>query len=156
MLSDNDFRSKFGKDIAIFPFKKENVEGASIYVTASEYAWSLKTKKKICSNGEITIPKNDTAIIITQESVYLSENVAGACHSRVRLALRGLGHLGTPMKPGCTGRLLIAIHNHAKDENKEDEGKDVVIGVNEHIAVLMFHKLTSKAEVVDQKNLRIY
>jgi deoxycytidine triphosphate deaminase len=146
MLSDNDFIKKFGKDIAIYPFKKENIEGASVFLTASEHVWSLNSKQKnIIVDGKIRIPKNDIAMIVTNESVYLSKNIAGTCYLRVSFAFRGFGQIGGPIKLGSTGKLLIAIHNIYQKEDYLD------IDIGEKIAVLMFHKLTSGAKKLESK-----
>lgn len=50
MLSNKDIIKELGKNIAIYPFNKSNIKGASINLTASNMAWSVDTKKTIVSN----------------------------------------------------------------------------------------------------------
>lgn len=78
MLSNVDIKRALGKRIGIYPFNGENLEGSSIYLTASDLAWSINSKKKaIDSEGCIIIEPHDTVAIITVESVCLGSNYAG-------------------------------------------------------------------------------
>lgn len=149
MLSDVDLKKVLGKGIVIYPLTIENIEGGSIYLTASDLAWSCGKARnnedaKIVHNGKIHIPKNDTAIIISKEAIALNNHYAGTCHSRVSLVAKGLDHISTPMKPGTCGRLLLSIHNNSSE--------DISIDVGEKIAVVMFHQLMSKAKKGSDKN----
>lgn len=149
MLSDVDLKKVLGKGIVIYPLTVENIEGGSIYLTASDLAWSCgkarhNEEAKIVYNGKIHIPKNDTAIIISKEAIALNNQYAGTCHSRVSLVAKGLDHISTPMKPGTCGRLLLSIHNNTNE--------DISIGIDEKIAVVMFHQLMSKAKKGSDKN----
>ena len=47
MLSNMDLKKEFGKHIGLFPFIEKNIEGASIYFSASQYAWSLKSHQTV-------------------------------------------------------------------------------------------------------------
>jgi len=140
MLSDVDIKRKLKKkNIAIAPFKPGCIEGASVYVNASAYAWSLKEGRKISnSDGEICIPAKDTGLIVTSESIYVDLTTAGVCLSRVRMVSDGVRHVGAPIKPGFAGRLVISI------QNPKNEAFNLRVG--DHIAVVMFHELKSKAE----------
>lgn len=154
MLSNTDIKKKLKRGaISIFPFIIENIETANICVTASKFAWTLTDHKKIvvCENDKeiIRIPPQKTALIVTEEAIYLNETIAGTCHSRVDLTMRELGHIGTPMKPGRAQHLFITVYNQS-DKDKE-------IRVGERIAVVMFHELFSTSNVpkseVDHINL---
>jgi len=141
MLSDVDIKKKLKKkNIAIAPFNSKNVEGASIYVTASAFAWSLKDRNKISnSSGQIIIPANDTGMIVTTEKIYVDLTTAGVCLSRVGMVSKGVRHVGAPIKPGYAGRLIISIQNPRKD--------DFPLRVGEPIAVVMLHELKTRATI---------
>lgn len=149
MLSDNDLFNSLGKGIVIYPFKEDNIESGSIYITASSLAWSLRDvnkldKKEIVADGIIVIPPNDTVIIVSDEVVALNNRFAGTCHSRLTISGLGLSYNSTPIKPGTCGKLLITIHNH--------NAYDVKIPVGERIAVIMFYQLKTKAKACRNKN----
>ena len=146
MISDNELSELFGTHLGIYPFHEKNIEGASVFLTASKYAFSKSTKKLIVTEQKITIQPNDTAIIITAESVSLDSWISGICISRVSQTLKGLVVSSTPIKPGWTGRLLIAIVNTNKDP--------VTIKVGDQIAVVMFSKLKKKALLEDTRRNR--
>ena len=68
------------------------------------------------------LASGDTALALTQESIWVSGYIAGTFHSKVSFVAQGLGHISTTLDPGWNGQLLISINN----PNKED--KRVVIG----------------------------
>ncbi len=136
MLSDIDLNNALGKDIMIYPFSSSNTEGASVFIDASKLAWSRKTKAKIFEDGKIIIPKNDTAIIVSKESLYVSRRYAATCHARVLNVAKGLGHISTVIKLGSFAPLLISIRNHTDE--------DIPLNLDK-IAVITFHRLRSKA-----------
>lgn len=143
MLSDSDLRKEFGKHIGLFPFESKNVEGGSIYLTASRYAWSREMHTPIVQNDIIRIEKGDTAIILTAESISLDETVSGVCLARVSHPVKGLLSSSTPIKPGWTGRLLISLYNSSN--------LPIEISVGEPIAVIMLSKLKKPASSNDNK-----
>ena len=134
MLSNVDIKRALGKQIGIYPFNGENLEGSSIYLTASDLAWSINSKKKATdSEGCIIIEPHDTVAIITVESVCLGSNYAGYCISRVSSGPHGLGAISYPVKPQWIGRLLITLQK------------------GERIAVLTIHRLDNNSENSDPK-----
>jgi deoxycytidine triphosphate deaminase len=141
MLSNVDLRKKLKtKSIAIDPFKSENIEGSSVYVTASKSAWSIKTKESISDGtGKIIVPANDTGIIVSAEWLYVDYSVAGVCLSRVRMVSQGVRHVGAPVKTGHTGPLVISI------QNPRDEPFELKVG--DEIAVVVFHELDTEATI---------
>lgn len=139
MLSDVDIRRYLGKEIGIFPFTSNSIQGSSIDLTASDIAWSLKTKKIVSNNkGEIIIPPHDTVIVITKESVYLSKWLAGYVISRVSTVSHGIGAISNPVKPNWIGRLFLSFHNVSDEPHKLFVGKK--------IAVLVLHELNNMAK----------
>lgn len=118
ILSNIDISKELGKNILIYPFLKTNLKGASYNLTASKLAWDLEKKKSIYSEctGEITIAKNSTALIQTNEVIWVSSKVAGTYHSKVGLVSKGLSHISTTLDPEYIGSSLITVHNYSNED----------------------------------------
>jgi len=58
-----------------------------------------------------TINSGDTALTLTFESIWVSRNIAGTFHAKVKSVSCGLGSISTTLDPGWQGQLLIAINN---------------------------------------------
>jgi dUTPase len=140
MISNRDLSRKLGKNIKIYPFDEKYVDGASVFVTSSKMAWSLQTKKNLVVNETITIPPNETALVVTKEFISLDNKHCAICVARNRLNSKGLAHYSSPIKPRYTGRLLITLHN--------DTNEKIPIKIGDKIAVLLFFELTSEASVL--------
>ena len=130
MLSYKDIVNELGKNIFIYPLNYIQIKGASIDLTASKFAWSLKTRKSICHNNLIVIPPHDTAIIFTNEALHVTGKIAGSYHSKVSFVAKGLGHIGTTLDPHYIGLSKLAIHNNSDDPFE--------LSVNHTIASVMF------------------
>lgn len=144
MLSNVDIVNELKKkNIAISPLGKDTIKGASINLTASDMAWSYNTKKIIKptkveikdNNGNVTntvwdiiIPAKDTAIIVTNETIAVSNKIGGTYHSRVYDVSEGKGHIGTTLNPGWVGRSIIAVNNPS-DETKTVRVNDPFVTV---------------------------
>lgn len=113
MLSYKDIVNELGKNIFIYPLKNIQIKGASLDLTASKFAWSLKTKKSICLKDLIVIPPHDTAIIFTNEAIHVTGKIAGSYHSKVSFVAEGLSHIGTTLDPHYIGLSKLAIHNNS-------------------------------------------
>lgn len=146
MVSDSELLALLGSHIGIYPFIDSNVEGASVFLTSSQFAWSKETKKSIEKDNIITIPPRDTGIILTTEAISLDSLVSGICISRVSQTVKGLILPSTPIKPGWIGRLIIAVYN-TNDES-------ISIAVGERIAVVMFSKLKKEGISKDNRTSR--
>lgn len=140
MLSDSDISKYLGKHIGIYPIVENNFEGSCVELTASELAWSLSTKKKVVQDGYITIPKHDSVLIITKETVYLDNGFAGYCISKVSIPSFGIVSTSAPVKPNWIGKLLITVHNLSNDDYNLEVGKD--------FAILTIHKLRNKSKKI--------
>jgi hypothetical protein len=90
----------------------------------------------------IKIQSRKTAIIWTEESVFLGNYLCGSLHSTVKLVSQGLGHIGTRVNPNYGGVLAIALHNLSDNE--------IQIQVGETIAYLRIHRLSSKSSFPSQ------
>lgn len=145
-FSDKDIQKLLGTHVFIYPFKKENLKGASYNLTASRFAFVFD-RKKDGSNGKelliiddkdnINIPGRSTAIIETNESIYVPKGVCGTYHSRVKLVNKGLGHIGTTLDPCYFGPSAIALHNI--------NDKPISIKVGDPIVSIMFYSLRSRS-----------
>ncbi|MEE1125500.1 MAG: hypothetical protein U0L18_06130 [Acutalibacteraceae bacterium] len=115
MFSIEDIYKNFGKNIYIYPVNHLVIKGASVDLTASKYAWSIRTKKSIYNEDEqkIIIPPHDTAVIFTNEVLYVTNRIGGTYHSKVSFTAAGLGHIGTTLDPEFIGPSKITIHNHS-------------------------------------------
>lgn len=134
-LSNEDIKRELGKNIFIHPFKMDEIKGGSINLTASKLGWSLKTKSSIYDHGKncLVIPANDTALIETEETLYVTDKICGTYHSKVALVSQGIGHIGTTLDPEWIGPSLIALHNRSDDAIEIKIGKSFVS--------IMFHYL---------------
>lgn len=140
VLSDNDIKKLLGYHIFIYPFKKENLKPSSYNLTASKCAFIKDengNQKLIVKDDKIIIPPNKTAIIETQESMYVSKWITGTYHSKVKLVNKGLGHIGTTLDPCFFGLSAIALHNQNNEE--------VTINVGDSIVTVMFYSLKSRS-----------
>lgn len=119
-LSNVDIINELGENLYIYPLYSQNIKGASINLTASKFAWSIKTKKLVSDTNtkKIIIPPHDTVLIETEEVIYVSDNLSGVYHSKVRLVSKGIGHISTTLDPKYIGTSLIALPN-TTDESIE-------------------------------------
>ncbi|MDA0525204.1 hypothetical protein [Methanococcoides alaskense] len=139
VLSIKDLKKEIGKNIFIHPLKRENINDNTINLTASKFAWSVSTSHNICEDEKtIIIPENDTALIYTNEALYVSNKIGGTYHSKVSMVSKGLGHIGTTLDPMYLGLSLIAIHNHS--------GKPYKLKVGSTFVSLMFHYLNTPTD----------
>jgi deoxycytidine triphosphate deaminase len=146
VLSNVDLENELisGKNIRIYPLNQENIKGSTYNLTASEYAWSLYSKKSLVQGNKIIIPPNDSALIVTKEVLWVSSKICGSYHSKVSVVSVGGGHIGTTLDPEWIGHSLITIHNH----NPEQPLK---IGINDTFVSVMFHYL-NKSSTIEQSN----
>lgn len=126
MLSIVDIKKELGNNIYLYPVHIESIKANSIDLHVSKFAWSLNTKKRIDSDGYVVIPPNDTGLIYTEESIYVSDKIGGSYHSKVTIVCKGAGHIGTTLDAQYIGCSLIAMHNHSADELKLKIGSEFV------------------------------
>ena len=135
MLSIVDIKKELGKNIYIYPIHSESIKANSIDLHASRFAWSVKTKKmlQVRNDKHLVIPANDTALIYTEEAIYVSNKIGGSYHSKVMYVSAGLGHIGTTLDAGYMGLSLIAIHNH--------NNHDFCLEIGHELVTIHFHYL---------------
>ncbi|MDY2881929.1 MAG: hypothetical protein SOT71_04675 [Romboutsia timonensis] len=144
VLSDKNIKKLLGYHIFIYPFKEENLKPSSYNLTASKFAVVIdeehgeKKEMLIVKDNKIIIPPHRTALIETEESIYVSRWIAGTYHSRVKLVNKGLGHIGTTLDPCFFGVSAIALTNTTD--------KNISLNVGDPIVTLMFYSLKSRCK----------
>lgn len=126
MLSIVDLKRELGKNIYIYPIHIDSIKSNSIDLHVSKFAWSLATKNAIYDNGYIVIPPRDTALIYTEESIYVSNRIGGSYNSKVTIVSKGAGHIGTCLDAQYVGCSLVAVHNHSNNNLKLKVGSEFV------------------------------
>jgi deoxycytidine triphosphate deaminase len=126
LLSIVDLKNEIGTNIYVYPVHIESIKSNSIDLHVSKFAWSLATKKSIVTDGYVVIDPNDTALIYTEESIYVSNHIGGSYHSKVTLVSQGAGHIGTTLDAQYLGCSIIAIHNHSNQKLKLKVGSEFV------------------------------
>ncbi|GAB1541232.1 hypothetical protein NUACC21_39020 [Scytonema sp. NUACC21] len=151
VLSDNDIIRELGRGILFHPLKPGSIKACDLCLTASEYAYAIGKQERLTVQTEpnkkkpseeqkyFCIPPRDTALVWTDEAVYLSGNFRGPLYSRVEVVSKGIGHIGTRVNPCWSGVLCIALHNTSDGEMRIN-----VRDVSEPIAYLAVEKLSSK------------
>ena len=130
MLSYTEICSLLGKDIYIYPFVKENLKGVGYNFSVGPFAWSLE-KMKILESGKedrnaFIVEPGDTALVWTNETIYVSDSIGGTFHSKVTQASMGFSAIATTLDPGWNGVLLIAITNMSKSQKHLKKGESFV------------------------------
>ena len=127
MLSIVDIKKELGTNIYIYPIHSDSIKPNSIDLHVSKFGWSVKTKAALKRNvNHIIIPANDTALLYTEESVFVSDKIGGSFHSKVTLVSLGLGHISTTLDATYVGNLLIAMHNHSNHDISLKIGQELI------------------------------
>ena len=150
VLSDVDIQRKLGKNIIIYPYRNNNLKGASYNLRASKLAWDLSTKQSIYdkSRNRIIIPPRTTALIETYETIWVSQKICGTYHSKVYPVSRGTGHIGTTLDPNYKGLSLIAVHNHS-----DKEVTFIPEDPEDSFVTLTFHYVYTPSSIEEHGNL---
>lgn len=130
-LSDVDIQKerKRGK-IFIEPFDILQLQPSGYNLTPTRFFYSTKKKRflDIIEEEEevyVMIDKNDTVLVLTRESVAISESLTGAFYSKVKVVSDGFGHVSTTLDPGWDGKLLISLNNPTNKKIKFSIEKNV-------------------------------
>jgi len=114
MLSTTSIAKELSKNIIIYPFKEKLLKGIGYNLTVSPFAWSLRTKKRLkmnLANTHHIVEPGDTALIQTNETVWVSKKIGGTFQSKVDRMSEGFSAISTTLDPGWVGPLLVAITN---------------------------------------------
>lgn len=137
VLSYKDIRKLIGKEIYIHPYNEENLKECSYNLTLSKYAYSIYDKKLLINKkNQIVIPSQETVILITEESLYVTGRICGTYHSKVSLVSEGLSHISTTLDPYYIGKSAITVHNNSN--------KAIILKPGDTFATLIFYRLSTK------------
>ncbi len=152
VLSDRDIIRELGRGILFYPLKPGSIKACDLCLTASEYAYAIGQKQRLLIQTEpktgklgeeqkfFYVPPRDTALVWTDESVYLSNRFRGPLYSISSEVSRGIGHIGTRVNPCWTAVLCISLHNVSEEPQRIN-----VRDVNQPIAYLAIEKLSSSS-----------
>lgn len=142
VLSYKDITKLIGKEIYIYPYNEKNLKECSYNLTLSKYAYSIYDKKLLINKkNQIVIPSQETVILITEESIYVTGRICGTYHSKVSLVSRGLSHISTTLDPYYIGKSAITVHNNSN--------KPIILNPGDTFATIIFYRLSTK---VPKKN----
>jgi dCTP deaminase len=101
-------------DIAIEPFKEDQIQGATYDLRVGEQAATTTSKKvvNIRESGYVTIEPGDFGVVTVLETIRLNQQHVGRFGLRSKFARKGLlATTGPQVDPGYRGRLIIGITN---------------------------------------------
>jgi len=115
-FSDVDIRNVLDKDIVICNYNEENLTDIGYNLTATEFIFSINNGLLVeiqhNENEQFCfIEPHDTVLVITRESVWVSDKISGTFHSKVKMVSSGFGHVSTTLDPFWEGPLVISINN---------------------------------------------
>lgn len=128
-------------EMAITPFEKDNLKGASYDLTIGGEALVSNRDEKVMispSGGSLKLEAGDFALVLTRETVKLPLNIAGSIGMRSTLARSGLILLhGMQIDPGWDAHLRFGLYNASPRKIMLDYGDD--------ICMVEFHRLAGMA-----------
>jgi deoxycytidine triphosphate deaminase len=126
-------------NILVFPFNKNNIKGATYNFTVGQFAYQIPKEpngvyKSVYNSVSqmVVLPPRSTVLVATNESIWVSRNIAGTYHSKVKLASKGIGHIGTTLDPDFLGVALVALHNLSENEISLEPAKDTFVSITFH------------------------
>lgn len=136
VISDRQFIKHLGKNIFIWPFNPANLKGSTYNLTASKIAYYKENGENISvidQDDVINIPEKKTVLIQTEESIYVTKNICGTYHAKVKMVSKGLSSISTTLDPYYFGTSLIAVTNLSD--------KTIKINSGETFCSLMLYKM---------------
>ena len=167
MLSIEDVYREMGKNIFISPLDPyQQFEDNFILLTASENAWTYepdeeeKSAKSIYREDikEIVIPPHKTGCIVTNEAMYVGNNIGGIFQAVEYLAGKGLIYMGTPIAaPSYCGQPLVLLHNTTDKELSIHKGDKIVSVIFDylHTPIVASHHVMFQSHVARTHRLDV-
>lgn len=151
-LSDSSIRKLLDKDIVICNYAEDNLTDIGYNLTPTDFIFSINSNllveiKLSKSEKYCYIEPHDTVLIITRESIWVSESIAGTFHSKVKMVSKGFGHVSTTLDPFWEGPLLISINNPTNKRLKfviQEDKKDGRGLQYRSFVTLVFYKMADK------------
>lgn len=141
-LSDHKIRDAMEDgDITIEPVDDISIEPASIDLTLGHEAFIGKDDDKMrLETGDIlALPAGATAIVLTQERISLSNDIAGNIGLRSEFTRKGIDLLSGPqIDPGFEGHLHVVLINLSPSQK--------IIEFGERFVTVEFRELTEPVE----------
>ena len=131
--SEIEARCKEKKPL-IYPFRSENIKGASYDLRLGRYARVGKVTLDLDNEDQtLRIPPYEVAYVESEEILYMPTNLVASFGLRMAWVFRGIIiPPQTQIDPGYHGRIFILLLNLSKS--------DVFIGRNEHIISIEFRR----------------
>src|SRR5437764_4868533 len=124
----------------IYPFRKKRLKGVGYNLSVGPYAWSLGAKAPVAETADkraYVVPAGDTALVVTNETLWVSSKVGGTFHSKVDRVSEGFSSISTTLDPEWIGPLLIAITNLTTNP--------INLRKDDSFATVAFYRLSSPA-----------
>lgn len=139
-----DIISELGRNVLIYPLDYCIIKGSSIDLSASRYAWSIDSGESLVQDDKIIIPPKQTAIVLTNETIYVSEKICGTYHPKVTLVSKGLSHIATTLDPYFIGISSISLTNMSD--------KAITITVGSVFVTIMLYYIKSPSKNTERQN----
>lgn len=115
--TDKDIHAGQGVDFVITPWNPKLVTpvgydltiGVAATITGNRLTFSMSGKEE--APVTLTIPGHGKLLILSKESVWLSERILGTLHSRGSLSAMGLLINSTTVDPNWQGPMTFLLHN---------------------------------------------
>lgn len=139
--TDKDILAGNGVDFVITPWNPNLVTPVGYDLTIGVAATIFGNKLKFSMSGAevspvtLNIPGNGKLLILSKESVWLSERVLGTLHSRGSLSAKGLLLNSTTVDPNWQGPMTFLLHNVSDAE--------VVLDATKPFVTLVLHTVLS-------------
>lgn len=130
--TDKDILAGNGVDFVITPWKPELVTpvgydltiGVAATITGNRLTLSMSGKEE--APVTLKVPGHGKLLILSKESVWLSERISGTLHSRGSLSAKGLLINSTTVDPNWQGPMTFLLHNVSDTEVTVDATKPFV------------------------------
>ena len=137
------------KILAIEPFEKEKLKGASYDLSLGEEALISNRDQKVLLSADsatsLNLDAGDFALVLTKELVKLPLNIAGSIGMRSTLARRGLILLhGMQIDPGFEGHLRFGLYNASP--------RRITLDYADDLCMIEFHKLAGNSTKIPPRN----
>ena len=163
-LSDVDIQNLLDNDIVICNYDEDNLTDIGYNLTSTDFIFSINNgllveiqhneNEKFCY-----IEPHDTVLVITRESIWVSDKISGTFHSKVKMVSAGFGHVSTTLDPFWEGPLVISINNPTNKKLKfliEKDKKDGKGFKHCSFVTLIFYKMVTAAKKAhDNKSCRL-
>ncbi len=153
-MSDADIIAAIkNDDIMISSYENKNLTPLGYNLTPTRFVFSIKKRtiekihEKDCEEY-VNIRPSDTVLILSRESLFVSQRIMGTFHSKVGMVSSGFGHIGTTLDPLWEGPLLFAINNPTAKRIKlvlSKIDRDTNLRKHKSFVTVIFQSLVSPA-----------